>query len=229
MFADQETILPRSHTITTDNGDIGTHGKVGIIETPHREDGKTFFCPQSSERKTRPLTPTDLEREAALGDRKRGMNEYFTIYAGGADKHFTARKFFLAFMRCALTVTRIPLWLRSTLFCSGHFRQEYFDRDKKSPWCAFHAVQRNTQAFISLVSDSHKEDTKYCDRVQRCMLGNKLHITLNIKKDLRKCITQTQVLLPETHTLYPQDHHQWLGSVGLGLAKLGQQGWRKSD
>ena len=62
------------------------------------------------------------------------------------------------------------------------------------------------------MADSHKEDTKDFDTVKRCspLLGNKLHITLDIKMELRKCITQTRVinlvLLTEAHS-----PHFWAG------------------
>ena len=73
-------------------------------------------------------------------------------------------------------------------------------------WGAFHNVQRHAHTFISLLSDSHKEDTNSFGRAERCvpLLGNKLHNLLNIRTDLRKCITQRQVinlaLLPPMRT-----------------------------
>ena len=68
----------------------------------------------SSERETRPLTPTDLEREAASGDRQCDDQRVLHDLSRCVDEHLTARKFFNAFMHCECKMARIPFFcLRS--------------------------------------------------------------------------------------------------------------------
>ena len=153
-----------------------------------------FF--KSSERKTCPLTPTDVEREAASEDRKRDGERVHRDLRAGADKHLTARMF------SAHSCIAHYQW-HDFLFVSathlGHYifwqdgdRTPLFGRAIENPLVRLpHCATAHSH--ISLVSDSHKENANDLDRVKRFspLLGNKLHIALNIKIDLRKCITQT--------------------------------------
>ena len=69
----------------------------------------------SSERKTRTLTLTYLERDVASGDRKRDLNEQFHDPSGGADETLYRTRVFSACMHCALTVATNHCLISATL------------------------------------------------------------------------------------------------------------------
>ena len=84
---------------------------------------------------------------------------------------------FSALMHCALTVARIPFCLRSIFSDRKVIGNSCSTVPLRSRECAIHVAQRPTHAFISPISDSHEDDTKYFDRVKRCsaLVRNKLH------------------------------------------------------
>ena len=72
---------------------------------------------------------------------------------------------------------------------------QLFDRAIEKPLVRIphHITKLHTRTFLSIITDSHKEDTKGLDEVKRCspLLGNTLDIMLHKKIGLRKRITQT--------------------------------------
>ena len=93
---------------------MASRGKERRIQAPHQKSVvKTCFF-KSSEWKAHPLTPTDLERDAALGDRKRDAPRALHDLSGGAEKHFTARILSSALMHRSHSGT-------NSFFSSAHF------------------------------------------------------------------------------------------------------------
>ena len=162
------------------------------------KEERTFSKP--SERKTRTLTITCLERDAASGDRKRDVERVRRdLSRVCVDKHHDARNFITALLRCALAHILVSspqhyLKFRCKLsdFWQESDRTQLFDRAIGKPVVRFpHGASHRHLAHLSFPQKGHYTLHIGWTQSFTTPLCNKKRIMLSVKIHLRQCIIRT--------------------------------------
>ena len=154
-----------------------------------------------SERKTRTLTLTYLERDATPGDRKRDVERKLDDLSGAAENTIPDPSFHKRFhaLRTGTHSHRISAALYKVQMFGSVISDRKVTSDTvvrpchwKSTLCAFHVVQRCKHAFISLFSDSHTKDLTHFSLGEKMYNSVVQHIAHpGERQDISACITRT--------------------------------------